>query len=95
MAALARMRTVQQIVAYFKNNDPDTVINENAIRRMIKNGDIPVFYAGRKALINLDQIIGYFNSELEDLEPLEEQKDKQLDSYGRIRKVDENPSKFY
>lgn len=55
-----RMRTVKQCIEYFKEQDPETSIGEYYLRGLIKQGKIPVFYAGRKQLINLDVLIEYF-----------------------------------
>ena len=49
-----RMRTVSEIVEYFKKHDPDTKINQWNVRRMLKTGQIPYEKAGNRYLINLD-----------------------------------------
>lgn len=52
-----RMRTVTEIVEYFKKHDPDTKINQWNVRRMLKAGEIPYEKAGTRYLINLDLFI--------------------------------------
>ncbi len=52
-----RMRTVTEIVEYFKKHDPDTKINQWNVRRMLKTGQIPYEKAGNRYLINLDLFI--------------------------------------
>jgi hypothetical protein len=74
------MRTISQILEYFKSEDPDTSISEYYLRCLVKQNKIPVFHTGRKQLINLDKLIDYLNSE-----PAEEEAEQQ--SYGSIRKV--------
>jgi len=60
---IAKMRTVRQCVAYFKDQDPETCINEYYLRGIIKRGEIPVVYAGVKQLVNLDILIRFLNFE--------------------------------
>ena len=57
-----RMRTIKQCIEYFKQEDPDTSIGEYYLRGLVKQGKIPVFHAGRKQLINLDNLINYFST---------------------------------
>ncbi len=80
--AMARMRTVKQCLEYFKLGDPDSCISEHYLRMLVKSGDIPVFKAGAKHLINLDKLIQYLNSE-----PLGSE--IQINEVGMIRKVAE------
>lgn len=54
---IPRMRTAAKIVEELKILDPDTEITEFHIRKLAKDGAIPVVWAGRKALINLDDIL--------------------------------------
>lgn len=55
-----RMRTVRQCADFFKEQDSDSCIGEWCIRKLVKEGKIPVCYSGKKALINLDKLIDYF-----------------------------------
>lgn len=54
---IPRMRTVAKIVAEIKALDPDTEVTEFYIRQLAKEGAVPVVWAGRKALINLDDVL--------------------------------------
>lgn len=54
---IPRMRTAAKIVAEIKALDPDTEVTEFHIRKLAKDGTVPVVWAGRKALINLDDIL--------------------------------------
>ena len=54
---IPRMRTVAKIVAEIKALDPDTEVTEFHIRKLAKDGTVPVVWAGRKALINLDDVL--------------------------------------
>ena len=44
---IPRMMSVRQIAA-------TGLINESALRRMLKAGQLPAIYSGKKALINFD-----------------------------------------
>ena len=81
----ARMRTVQQVVAYFKEQDPNTNMNEYLLRTMIKTGKLAVVKAGHKSLINLDKLIEQLNGF--GIQEQEEQQPKK-DGYGKIRRVE-------
>lgn len=52
-----RMRSINEVVNYFKDNDPDTQMTESTIRRMINEGSIPTIKTGNKYLINLDALL--------------------------------------
>ena len=54
---IPRMRTAAKIVAEIKALDPDTEVTEFHIRKLAKSGVVPVVWAGRKALINLDDVL--------------------------------------
>ena len=55
--SIPRMRTAAKIVAELKALDPDTEVTEFHIRKLAKEGTIPVVWAGRKALINLEDVL--------------------------------------
>ena len=54
---IPRMRTAAKIVAELKALDPGTEVTEYHIRQLVKEGAVPVVWAGRKALINLDDVL--------------------------------------
>lgn len=56
-ASIPRMRTAAKIVAEIKAVDPGTEVTEYYIRQLVKEGSVPVVWAGNKALINLDDVI--------------------------------------
>nr|WP_295680312.1 hypothetical protein [uncultured Lachnoclostridium sp.]DAE03953.1 MAG TPA: hypothetical protein [Myoviridae sp. ct2cn10] len=76
----ARMRTFRATVEYFKQEDPETPVNEYFLRRLVKQGKIPAVYAGKKALINLDMLIDYLNNDLAG-------QTEENTGYGTLRKV--------
>jgi len=51
------MRTISKIVAEIKALDPGSEVTEFYIRQLAKEGTVPVVWAGRKALINLDDVL--------------------------------------
>lgn len=55
--SIPRMRTAAKIVAEIKEEDPGTEVTEYYIRQLVKEGSVPVVWAGNKALINLDDVI--------------------------------------
>ena len=55
--SIPRMRTAAKIVAELKALDPDTEVTEFHIRKLAKEGTIPVVWAGRKALIDRKSVV--------------------------------------
>ena len=51
-----RMRTAANVVAEIKALDPKSNVSEYCVRQLIKQGALPVVWAGNKALINLDDV---------------------------------------
>ena len=51
---IPRMRTPAKIVAELKALDPGTEVTEHYVRGLVRDGAVPVVWAGSKALINLD-----------------------------------------
>lgn len=54
---IPRMRTAPRIVAEIRALDPESEVTEYCIRQMMKDGSVPVFWAGQKALVNLDDVL--------------------------------------
>ena len=57
---IPRMRTAAKIVAELKALDPGTSVTEYCIRQMIQRGDVPVVWAGNKALVDLNRVLEIF-----------------------------------
>lgn len=53
---IPRMRTAANVVAEIKALDPKSNVSEYCVRQLIKQGALPVVWAGNKALINLDDV---------------------------------------
>lgn len=59
---MARMRTIVEAAAYFKDNDPDTAITKTAIRRLVITGAVPSVMVGNKYLIALEGLEDYLTT---------------------------------
>lgn len=79
---IPRMRTAARIVEELKALDPETEVTEFFIRQLAKEGTVPVVWAGRKALINLNDILDLMR--LGTARPTEEA----ATAVGGIRRID-------
>lgn len=52
-----RMRTIDQCVNYFHEQDPDTAMTRTALTRYIESSNVPTVQSGNKKLVNLDALI--------------------------------------
>lgn len=52
-----RMRTIPKAYAELKRIDPETDFTLRALRRMVKNNEIPCINVANKKLINLDMLL--------------------------------------
>lgn len=77
------MRSVAQAVKELKELDPNTVVTENYLRRLVKQGKIKSYGIGRKILINFDYLCDYLN------DPEVGFQDDITSDYGIIRHVPE------
>lgn len=58
---MTRLRTIKQCVQEFKLNDPNSAISEWLVRSLCKTGKVKSVLSGCKILVNLDDLINYFN----------------------------------
>lgn len=56
-----RMRTIDQCVAYFKEQDPETTMTRYRIKMLLLEGTVPHVMCGTKYLVNLDKLIEYLS----------------------------------
>ena len=56
---MPRLRTLTETYNYIKEQDNETAITPNALRRMVVSGQIPCVKAGKKYLIDLDVLFEY------------------------------------
>ena len=59
---LPRMRVPQEAYRLIKREDPDTALTMSGLRRLIFTNAIPVVRIGRKALIDVDQLISFLSA---------------------------------
>lgn len=69
-----RMRTIEQCAAYFKEQDPETIMTRYRIRTLIKEGTIPHVMCGQKYVVNLDKLIEYLSGPAQEPEKKPEPK---------------------
>ncbi len=70
---IPRMRTVPEAAAELKALDAHTALTQCAIRRLVLEGRIKSVKAGRKHLINFDQLLDYLVNPLPKENPEEAQ----------------------
>ncbi len=78
---IPRMRTAAKIVAEIKALDPDTEVTEHWVRQLTKAGIVPVVWAGRKALVNLNDVLTLLHMGTEHKAP-------EPETAGGIRRVE-------
>ncbi|MBO5632523.1 MAG: hypothetical protein J5965_25995 [Aeriscardovia sp.] len=59
---MARMRLIKEAYCQLKVEDPDTALTMNALRCIVKRGEVPTIKNGRKTLINYDALLKYLES---------------------------------
>lgn len=77
---LPRMRTAAEAARQLREEDPDTAITEYYIKSLMDDGILCPTYAGKKALINYDDLLQYLSKN----KTSATQKEKQT---GKIRKI--------
>lgn len=76
---LPRMRTAPEAIKEIQALDPKSSLTLNALRRMMKTGEIPVVYVNTKRLVNLDLLIEYLYQDNTEAASSTE--------YGKIRRI--------
>ena len=79
---LPKMRTAPEAIAMLKELDPDTAFTLRALRRMMKNGEIPVVNIASQRLIDFNVLLEYLHNGTPSTG------DKMLE-YGKIRRIPE------
>ena len=59
---MAKYRTIQQAYECLKELDAETAITYNALRQMVISGLIPSMRIGKKYLVDLDILSGFFDA---------------------------------
>jgi len=60
---VVRMRGIRDAIVILKQADSDTAITYGIVRKLIDSKKLSSIQAGRKILINLDELLAYFNME--------------------------------
>lgn len=66
---MARMRTIEETAAYFKEMDKSTALTKTAIRRLVVSGIIPSVRVGSKYLLNLDSVEAWLSNSMQAVTP--------------------------
>jgi hypothetical protein len=64
------MRTAAKIVTEIKALDPGSEVTEYYVRKLVRDGKVPVAWAGNKALINLDDVLALLREGTDRTEPV-------------------------
>lgn len=56
-----RMRKIRDCCHLLKQEDPETALTLCALRRLVHDGTIPSTNAGRKVLVDYDQLLAYLS----------------------------------
>lgn len=62
----ARIRTIREVIALLKQADSQTAVTYHFIRRLCDSGCIKSIRAGKKILINYDELLAYLNLDIDE-----------------------------
>lgn len=79
---MLRMRTMAEAYEEIKKDDPNTAITKSYIRRLIVSGQVPSQRAGKKYLVNMEDLETFLCN------PTKKNQSKQ-NNYGVIRAIAE------
>ena len=60
----ARIRTIREVIALLKQADSQTAVTYHFIRKLCDSGCIKSIRAGKKILINYDELLAYLNLDI-------------------------------
>lgn len=61
---MVRTRTIKEVAAYFREEDPQTSLTETAIRTLLRSGAVPSVRVGKKYLVTIEALEGYLTGEI-------------------------------
>ena len=61
-----RMRTIDQAIAWLRENDPDCAFTKTALRRLVVAKQFPSVRIGTKYLIDIDALTDFLRGSLPD-----------------------------
>lgn len=62
----ARIRTIREVIALLKQADSQTAVTYHFIRKLCDSGCINTIRAGKKILINYDELLAYLNLDIDE-----------------------------
>ena len=62
----ARIRTLREAITLLKQADTHTAVTYHFIRKLCDNGQITSIRAGKKILINYDELLAYLNLDIDE-----------------------------
>lgn len=62
----ARIRTIREVIALLKQADSQTAVTHHFIRKLCDSGCIKSIRAGKKILINYDELLAYLNLDIDE-----------------------------
>jgi hypothetical protein len=62
----ARIRTIREVIALLKQADSQTAVTYHFIRKLCDSGCIKSIRAGKKILINYDELLAYLNLDIDE-----------------------------
>ncbi len=62
----ARIRTIREVIALLKQADSQTAVTYHFIRKLCDSGCIKTIRAGKKILINYDELLAYLNLDIDE-----------------------------
>ena len=62
----ARIRTIREVIALLKQADSQTAVTYHFIRKLCDSGCIKSIRAGKKILINYDELLTYLNLDIDE-----------------------------
>ena len=62
----ARIRTIREVIALLKQADSQTAVTYHFIRKLCDRGCIKSIRAGKKILINYDELLAYLNLDIDE-----------------------------
>ena len=63
--ALHRMRTIPEALAEIRALDEQSAVTPYCIRTLCKTGKVKCVFTGRKILVDLDDLFGFINSDVQ------------------------------
>ena len=65
---MQRIRAARAIAEHYKSQDPDSMVTECMIRRLMNEGKLPVFKNGTKKLTSIEAVESYLDAQFGGLE---------------------------